>query len=848
LKKKNNWRWLMKMAWRDARTNRFKLLLFTSSIILGIAALVAINSFRHSLKTDIESQAKELLGADFLVRGNHPPSDSLSFVLDSLGGMRAEERSFSSMIYFPENQGTRLVNVRALEGDFPFYGIIETVPPEAAVSFKAGQTIIADQTLMIQYDARNADTAQIGLLDFRIEGQLVQAPGQSGISATVAPPVYMPLAYLKETGLDKKGSRISYRYYFKFEEGRDIDAIVERLEPLLKNEGMRYDTVEKRKEDLGGDFQNLAGFLNLVGFFALLLGSVGVASSVHLYVKEKINHIAVLRCLGMKGNQSVLIFLIQILFMGLMGSLVGATLGALLQFYLPLAVKDFLPFEATFRFSLPVTLEGIGAGLVVTLLFALIPLLAVRKVSPLKTIRTEYEPQGFIKDPLTWFLILLIAAFIFFFGYWQMGFLKDAITFSGFVFGSFIVLTGFAYLVIWMVKKYFPRNWNFVMRQGLANLYRPNNQTLILIISIGLGTALITTLMFIQSILVNQVTLTEQGERPNLILFDIQSDQKAAAANITRENGLPVMMEVPVVTMRLNKIRGEGKRFYENETDTTEHISGWVFDREYRVTYRKELIESEESWEGAWSGTYSGSGPVPISIEKDYAERMTVALGDRLLFNVQGALMEAEVAHLRSVDWKRIQSNFLVLFPENVLEQAPQFHVLMTRAASPEQSASYQQAIVQAFPNVSAIDITLILNTVDEILSKVAFVIRFMALFSIATGIIVLIGSVILSRLQKIKDSVLLRTLGASRSKILNINLVEYFLLGNLAAFTGILLALLGSWGISYYSFEVAFVPDLLPAVYIYLGITALTTLIGQTNNRKVLNNPPLEVLRKEVS
>jgi putative ABC transport system permease protein len=752
------------------------------------------------------------------------------------------------MIYFPANQGTRLVNVRALKGDFPFYGILETNPSSAARDFRNGQTALADQTLMIQYDARNSDLAQIGEVEFSIAGQLIDAPGQSGISATVAPPVYIPLDYLEQTGLDQKGSRISYRYYFKFEPGRDIDAIVDRLEPILKNEGLRYDTVDKRKRDLGSDFQNLAGFLNLVGFFALLLGSVGVASSVHLYVKEKMNSIAVLRCLGLRGNQALLIFLIQIFTMGLAGSIVGAAIGAYIQYYLPIAVKDFLPFDATFRFSLAVTLEGIGAGLVVTFLFALIPLLSVRKVSPLKTIRSEYEPQGFIKDPITWVLMVLIAGFIFFFGYWQMGFLKDAITFSGFVFGSFMVLTAFAYAVIFLVKRYFPRNWSFVMRQGLANLYRPNNQTLILIISIGLGTALITTLLLIQSVLVNQVTLTEKGERPNIILFDIQSEQKEQAAQLTRQSGLPVMMEVPVVTMRLHTLSGKTKKYYQADTDTSRYIPSWVFDREYRVTYRDSLIDSETTEAGQWTGTYPGTGPVPISIEKDFAERMTVDIGDELVFNVQGALMTVKVAHLRIVDWKRIQSNFLVLFPKNVLEKAPQFHVLMTRAQSPEESANYQRAVVQQFPNVSAIDITLILNTVDEILSKVAFVIRFMALFSIATGIIVLIGSVILSRMQKIKDSVLLRTLGASRGKILKINLVEYFLLGNLAALTGLLLAFIGGWVITYFSFEVAFTPDVWPAFIIYLGITTLTTLIGQTNNRKILNNPPLEVLRKEIS
>lgn len=837
------------MAWRDARQNKSKLALFTSSIILGIASLVAINSFKFSLQKDIDAQAKELLGADLLIRGNHEISDSLNMVLDSLNGERAYEKSFSSMVFFPKNGGTRLVNVRALKGDFPFYGIIETNPPEAAQSFTDSKSILADQTLMLQYEAFSSDVAKLGNAEFEIEGQLIQAPGQSGIAATVAPPVYMPLEYLEETGLEKRGSRIQYLHYFRFEEGRDIEEILETLDPYIESEGLRIDTVEERKEDLGRNFNNLAGFLNLVGFFALLLGSVGVASSVHIYIKEKLNSVAVLRCMGLKGFQAFLIFFIQILGMGFIGSLIGAILGSLVQLYLPLAVKDFLPFEATFQFSLAAFIQGLFAGLVITTMFSLIPLAGVRNISPLKTIRADYDGNKLNSDPLTWLILSLIIVAVFLFGYWQMNELLDAFVFSGFVVGSFLVLGLISYLSIWSIKRFFPSGWSYVARQGLANLYRPNNQTLILVLSIGLGTALISTLFFIQSLLVNQVTLSGKGERPNMILFDIQSDQIDDIVKSTDDFGLPIMQQVPVVTIRLKEINGKSKLELEKDSvDEENEIPDWIFDREYRVTYRDTLIDSESDWKGTWGDKKYASGLVPISIEKDYAERMNVEMGDTLTFNVQGAIMKAEVAHLRSVDWNRVQSNFLVVFPSGVLEEAPQFHVLMTKAETPQKSADYQRWLVSEFPNISAIDITLILNTVDEILSKVAFVIRFMAFFSIATGLIVLIGSVILSKLQKIKESVLLRTLGASRNKILKINLLEYFFLGNLSALTGIALSILGSWTISYFSFEMDFTPDYTPVVYIYFTIVFLTVLIGQANNRTILNNPPLEILRKEAA
>jgi putative ABC transport system permease protein len=208
--------------------------------------------------------------------------------------------------------------------------------------------------------------------------------------------------------------------------------------------------------------------------------------------------------------------------------------------------------------------------------------------------------------------------------------------------------------------------------------------------------------------------------------------------------------------------------------------------------------------------------------------------------------MDTYVGSIRTVDWQRVQTNFLVVFPTGVLERAPQFHVLITRVASDRQAARFQQAVVKGFPNVSVIDLKLILQTIDEIIGKISFVIRFMAFFSIITGVIVLIGSVIISKYQRIRESVLLRTMGANRKQILMINALEYFFLGSLSALAGVFIALLGSWALARFSFEVPFSPSVGPVLVVYLIITALTMLIGLSNSRSILNNPPLEVLRQE--
>ena len=238
---------------------------------------------------------------------------------------------------------------------------------------------------------------------------------------------------------------------------------------------------------------------------------------------------------------------------------------------------------------------------------------------------------------------------------------------------------------------------------------------------------------------------------------------------------------------------------------------------------------------------------VNISLEQRWAQRQKINIGDTLTFNVQGALIPTIVSSFREVDWNRIQTNFLVVFPTGVLEDAPQFHVLLTKVKSDQASAQFQQAMVQQFPNVSIIDLGLVLKTIDDILDKIGFVIRFMAGFSIITGLIVLIASVLISKYQRVQESVLLRTLGASRKQILAITALEYFFLGSLASFTGILLSLMGSWALAKYSFKTPFVINALPLLAVFILICLLTVVIGLVNSRGILNKPPLEVLRQDV-
>ena len=833
-----NWPW--KMAWRDSRKSRGKLLLFIASISLGIAAMVGITSFRENLLAEIELQAKGLVGSDVRIRGNRDVPDSLLTQFQAMSADYSRENFFSSMVLFPKSGGTRLTQVRAVEGAYPYYGAIETEPAEASQLFRNGRYAIVDEKLMLQYDVQHGDSIRVGALAFEILGTIKQVPGQADVSASIAPVVYIPMDFVEETGLMKKGSRINYIHYFQW--GAEPDTVGwGKLSSTTESKGYDVETVEEEKRETGEAFSNLSNFLELVAFAALLLGCLGVASSIYVYAKSKVQSVAILRCLGMKAWQAVRVYLIQVVLFGLIGALIGSILGIGIHLYLPAVVKDFLPIDLDPVPHWPALFMGIGVGVIISLLFGLLSLVGLRRISPLAAIRLGLGDDKFKFDKLLIPIVGGIILFIFLSVYWQIQSFFDALTFSGILIGAIVFLGGLGKGLSWLVRKLVPQNMKYVWRQGFSNLYRPNNQTVILITALGLGTAFLATLYFMQDLLVQQVSLSAANERPNTILFDIQTADHEEVKQLTTQYDLPIMQDVPVVTMRLLEVNGYTKD--EAFNDSTVSYPDWAYSREYRVTYRDSLISSEEIVEGEWMGESNPNDSIFISVSEGF---MDLKLGDELLFNVQGALIKTYVGSFREIDWRRVQTNFLVLFPKGVLERAPQFHVLVTRIDDPLTSARFQQETVRKFPSVSIIDLELILKTVEDVLAKVAFVIQFMAYFSIGTGIIVMISSIILSKFQRVKENVLLRTLGATRRQLWIITIAEYFFLGALGALSGIFLAGLFSTLLGTFMFEFTFIPDPGQIGIVFVLVTGLSVLIGLLNSRSVVRESPMEVLRRE--
>ena len=830
------------MAWRDTRSYRRRLMLFFSCIALGVAALVSIRSIGENLEQAVHLQAKSLLGADLTLNSRSTFNDETEDLIASIEGDVAREVRFGSMVYFPSVDGTRLIEVRAMTGEYPFYGEFTTEPAGARALLANSEEALVDDALMLQYGVEVGDSLRLGQSTFAIGARVKAVAGESAAVMDVSPRVYIPSAMLERTGLTGKSSLVSYRAHFKLAD----DAVVADLTPTLrehqKNQGVRYDTVRRRVRNVGRVIDQLYRFLSLAGFAALLLGCVGVASAVHVYIRQKLTTVAVLRCLGARPNQSLVVYVVQTAIMGFLGSTAGALLGILVQQALPLVLADLLPVKIGIETDWYSVAQGIVVGCVLSLLFALLPLVRIRNISPLLSLRSSFESLGKRFDPAQVTVGAAIALLVFGLSVVQMGRLEQGIGVAGGIAVAFALLVLVAFGLTYAVRKYFPRAVAFEWKQGVSNLYRPNNQTQILVLALGLGTFLIGTLYVVQHVLLNQVSVAGGNDRPNVVLFDIQVDQAERVRESILAEGLPVIHDVPVVTMRLNAVNGESVKDIMERKDTR----SFVYAREYRSTYRDRLFDSETLVDGEWVGTTDGSGAIPISLAADLAGRLDVSVGDTLTFNVQGVPIDCAVTSLRNVDFQRIQPNFWVVFPAGILEDAPQFSVFTTRVGSTEQSAGLQRKIVTGFPNVSVIDIGLVLRTVDNVLDKVSFVIRFMALFSVLTGLVVLTAAVISSRYQRIRESVLLRTMGASRRQVRRILVLEYLFLGTLASLSGLLLSLGGGWLLSFFVFEADYsVPG--PAIIaVFVLITLLTVVVGMINSRGISNRPPLEVLRAE--
>ena len=835
------------LAARESRSSWRRIGLYMSSITLGVAALVAINSFRASVLASVASESRVLLGADLRLSSSRPFTPPVQAIIDS-ATQRFEVSTITNMVSMaanPATQKVRMVQLRAITGGFPYYGEVVTRPAGAWKKLGAGRVTLVDPALLTQLDAKVGDTLQVGQARFMIAGTIEKAPGDFTLRTAIGPRVAIGGQYLEETGLLRFGSLNQRQAFMRISDEKVLQRFVDRRHDTFRQNLVDFDTAREQSENLAEALDALTRFLGLVGLAALLLGGVGVASAVHVFIREKRPIIATLRCLGATQATVFGAYLLQAAGLGLIGAFAGVLLGLGVQALLPYVLGDVLPVSVQYQIDFVAAAAGLAVGVWVATLFALIPLLAIRGISPLQALRREYEPAGPRLDWLRALAFLALGASIVGISFWQAQDYRPALAFSGGLAGSLLLLWLTAWLLTRATRKLFPRRASFVLRQGVGSLFRPHNQTVSVMLALGFGVFIIATVYLVQSNLLGWLKIENAPNAPNIVAFDIQKDQIAGLNQAARGRTVSPPEVTPIVPARISHLKG--KRVEDIMADSSQRkVEPWALRREYRHTYRDTLVSSETLVAGKWLGPGAGqTPPYEVSIEQDVADNLDLQIGDQVTWDFQGVPIETRVTSVRTVDWARFATNFFFVFPSGVLEGAPQNYVALMRVNGAQQRADLQRDIVTRHSNITVIDVASVQAALEDIIGKVTLAIRFMALFSTLAGIIVLIGAVATSRFQRMRETVLLKTLGATRSQVLGIMVTEYVALGLLSGLTGLLLASSAGWALTRFFFQLDFQLPWVMLMITWVTVAGLAVLVGLVNSIDLLRKSPLAVLRE---
>jgi putative ABC transport system permease protein len=834
---------VLRLALREGASALRRIGVFASSIALGVGALVTIHGLREDMTASVEAETEALFGADVRFASNAPFPDPVNGLLDSLEAAGYRSSSLTtvlSMVMAPRTGEVRLLQVRGIEGAYPFYGRVTSAPAGAWQGLTGADVAVVEPGVLTQLGVSPGDSLVIGEATFVVTGTVEGLPVELGFRAAAGPRVHISARGLEKAGLLTFGSLARYEVFFEMPDRRARRETRDRLSELQGEGGptVRLGTAEQEARELTEAVDWLGRYLGLVGLAALLLGAVGVASAVHVFVRERLPTVAVLRCLGARQSEVFSIYLLLTAALGLAGSLVGAVLGVLAQAWLPDLLSGLLPLELTTRPRPAVAAAGVLVGLWVSVLFALAPLLTVRDVPPLVALRRDFETGRRGPDLARGAVALGLLGTVLLLSTWEAPEPEQGFVFAGGIVGVALLLWATAHVLMWTTRRVFPAGAPYPIRQGVANLFRPRNQTIAVVLALGFGAFVVGTLVQVQGTIVRALSLESGGGRPNLVLFDVQPDQTNEVLTLLPA-GVTAQAEVtPMVPARIARIPVQGRRRPDR----------WAMRREYRHTFRDHLTATETLVAGRWFDSLpplEAGGAARISMETDLAEALGVGVGDSVVWNVSGNEVTSVITSLRLVDWSQFTTNFFVVFEPGVLEEAPRMDVVLARVLDEQARGEVQRQLVTRFPNVSSLDVDQVQETLASILGKVSAGVRLLALACALAGSLVLLGALSTSRHQRTRESALLRTLGARRGQVTGVLLAEYAALGTVAALAGLMLAGGAAAWIVEATLGLGF--DLQPASLfgVWLGVSALTVGVGFLTSLPVLRRPPLPVLRE---
>lgn len=818
-------RFALRMLRRDLRAG--ELMAVFVALVIAVAALSSVNLFADRVQRALKIHAAELLAANLLINSDHPVPEAFADEARRRGLKLAETRVFSSMALHP--RGAQLVTAKAVSSSYPLLGKLQMLrPPASAAGAPPSGEVWVDERMAQRTGIGIGQYLQLGNSRLKVAGVVSREPDAALDLFSFVPRVLLNLDDLAATGLVTQGSRVRYR--LQMAGPPQVVADYRRwAEPRL-GRGERIEDVSDARPEVRSAIQKAQRFLGLASMVAVALAVIAIALATRRYVQRHLDSAAIMRCLGATQARLWQIYLWQFLLLALAAGLVGALAGALLQMAL-VALLGTLVDAALPSPAYGLLLQTVALGTAVMLAFAVPPLWLLRDVPTLRVLRRDLGDRarrGYVNG-LAW---LALAGLL----YWQVSDATVALYgIAGFAAASVLALA-FGWLMLQMLRR-LPWQPGLGWRYGLANLQRRQGLTLIQILSLSLGLMALLVLTLVRADLLQAWRQSVPGDAPNRFIINIQTEQLPLLKQQFARAGLPVPQLYPMIRGRLLAVNGQPLQPEKYTDERSRNLA----EREFNLSWMTQLPADQPLLAGrAWRAGQSGSG---YSVEAGLAKTLGIRLGDRLLFDVAGTQLEAPVANLRKVNWDNFRVNFFVVATPDLLQH--QVSSWICSFYLPEQKQQWVSELVQVLPNLSVIDVSLILREVQGIIERVVQAVQFVFVLTLLAGMIVLHAALAATQDERLQESAILRTLGASRRQILGVMLSEYALIGALAGMVACLGAVGLGWFVSVQLLELPYSPSLWLPLLAMGGGVALVLLVGWRSINRVLQVPPLQTLNQ---
>ena len=858
---------IVRMSLRELRASWRRLVFFFLCVAIGVGSIVALRSIIQSLRQGLTREARTMIASDVIVQTNRPWTPEVRAKVDTImaeAPILAETESIETPTMVRAEQGTavaRMVELRAVEAAFPFYGTLTLADGRAySHDLLSDRGALVGPELLVTLRMRIGDRLMIGGQPFTIRGVIAQEPGRRIGAFSFGARVIVDLGDLRQSGLLGFGSRASYQRLLKVRED-GVNRLTSRLREALRGNFASARSYTSLEDDIGDDLVRAENYLSLVGFVIVVLGGIGVWSVTRVFVRQKIKSVAILKCLGATTAQVLATYVAQVALLGLAGGLTGVLLAALAIRMIPASLTASFG-GVTYGVTMSAVVQGVAVGLLVSLLFALVPLLEVRRVKPMLLLRggDATPPQGTRPERpgirarmarIDWVQVgtaILVTAGLAGIASWQAGSVRAGLLVSAGFTVVGLVLYGAAWLLVRAARPLASARW-FPLRHAVLSLGRPGNQTRVILLSVGLGSFFVLGVRTLQQNLISESVIGVRQGSADLFLIDIQRDQAEPIRAMldARQEGTTPARLVPTLRARVTGVRGRDINL-EGYADVRGRGS---LAREYTVTYRSALEANEEITRGQFWPAEPAVAPgaeEEVSIEQSIHERFAINVGDQMRFDVAGRAFEARVTSVRRVRWEDSRSGgFMFVFRPGALAQAPHTFVGFVRGpAAADARARLQYDLVSKYPNVSAIDARDVIARIQAVVDNVVLAISIVGGIALASGVLILVGAVAMTKFQRVYEAAILRTLGASTRLLTTMVALEYSALGLLAGLIGAVGALGLSWAVTRYLLHIAWKPEPMLLVAGAALTTVLVAFVGVLASVEVLRQKPLGALRAE--